>query len=170
MAMATPVAGGRGKRSLDAEIILVPFIDLLSMCICFLLITAVWIQIAVVQVKQGRGTEAETTTAPYDLEVRFVSPTQVEAELKKGGKTAKKMLWQGADAAAAVSSLDKGLESWLRGLIGNALPATEPLSKVVGSAMVTPKAGVNYGDLVLAMDALRKHQLINLGVTPGEGK
>jgi len=37
---------GKGKRSLDFELNLVPFIDLLSCCIAFLLITAVWTQMA----------------------------------------------------------------------------------------------------------------------------
>lgn len=38
--------GKSGKKSLDAELNLVPFIDLLVCCICFLLITAVWVQLA----------------------------------------------------------------------------------------------------------------------------
>jgi len=38
--------GGKGRRNLDFELNLVPFIDLLSCCISFLLITAVWTQMA----------------------------------------------------------------------------------------------------------------------------
>lgn len=37
---------GGGKRTLDFELNLVPFIDLLSCCISFLLITAAWTQLA----------------------------------------------------------------------------------------------------------------------------
>jgi len=37
---------GGGKRTLDFELNLVPFIDLLSCCIAFLLITAAWTQLA----------------------------------------------------------------------------------------------------------------------------
>ena len=44
-----------GKKALDAEINLVPFIDLLSCCISFLLITAVWTQIAGLQVSSSGG-------------------------------------------------------------------------------------------------------------------
>ena len=44
-----------GKKALDAEINLVPFIDLLSCCISFLLITAVWTQIAGLQVASSGG-------------------------------------------------------------------------------------------------------------------
>lgn len=40
------------KKPLDAELNLIPFIDLLICCICFLLITAVWIQLAQIDVSQ----------------------------------------------------------------------------------------------------------------------
>ncbi len=46
--------GGKAanKKPVDAELNLIPFIDLLVCCICFLLITAVWIQLAQIQVNQ----------------------------------------------------------------------------------------------------------------------
>src|SRR6059058_1905917 len=47
--------GKGGKKPLDAELNLVPFIDLLSCCISFLLITAVWTQIAGLQVASSGG-------------------------------------------------------------------------------------------------------------------
>ncbi len=45
---------------MDAEINLVPFIDLLSCCICFLLITAVWTEVAKIDVKPTPNMAAET--------------------------------------------------------------------------------------------------------------
>src|SRR5262245_56395475 len=48
MASAGPAA--TGKRAMDVEVNLVPFIDLLSCCICFLLISAVWTQVARIDV------------------------------------------------------------------------------------------------------------------------
>ncbi|MBK9293176.1 MAG: biopolymer transporter ExbD [Oligoflexia bacterium] len=39
-----------GKREIDVELNLVPFIDLMSTCICFLLITAVWTQVSMIQI------------------------------------------------------------------------------------------------------------------------
>lgn len=50
--MSMPASKG-GRKSLDAAINLVPFIDLLSCCISFLLITAVWSQLAAVPVAHG---------------------------------------------------------------------------------------------------------------------
>jgi biopolymer transport protein TolR len=47
MGVSDPSAGGRGgRKSVDAELNLIPFIDLLSVCILFLLMTAVWVQIS----------------------------------------------------------------------------------------------------------------------------
>ncbi len=39
-----------GKRDTDVELNLVPFIDLMSTCISFLLITAVWTQVSMIQI------------------------------------------------------------------------------------------------------------------------
>jgi len=57
MGGAAPTPTGKGgKKPLDAQINLVPFIDLLSCCISFLLITAVWTQLARMDVQQkGQG-------------------------------------------------------------------------------------------------------------------
>ena len=47
------VGGGHGgKKSVDSEIPLVPFIDLLLCCVMFLLVTAVWNQLAAVPAHQ----------------------------------------------------------------------------------------------------------------------
>ena len=54
MGASIPNPGGNGgKRSLDAEINLVPFIDLLCSLIAFLLMTAVWMQVSSLELKQG---------------------------------------------------------------------------------------------------------------------
>ena len=50
------------KQHLDFEVNLIPFIDLLSVCICFLLLTAVWIQVASMNVKQAIGGQAVQDT------------------------------------------------------------------------------------------------------------
>jgi biopolymer transport protein ExbD len=62
MGGAAPVPGGKGGRKpVDAAINLVPFIDLLSCCISFLLITAVWTQLARMDVTQkGQGQSGAT--------------------------------------------------------------------------------------------------------------
>lgn len=67
----SPAKGG--KKALDASINLVPFIDLLSCCLAFLLITAVWTQLARMNVTQkgpaAAGTETEIKDKPIELTV-----------------------------------------------------------------------------------------------------
>jgi len=54
-----------GRKSVDAALNLVPFIDLLSCCISFLLITAVWTQLAAVDVTPSdRGGARHEPTSP----------------------------------------------------------------------------------------------------------
>jgi len=51
-----------GKKSLSADLNLVPYIDLLTCMVAFLLITAVWTQLAQLNVKQrGSGGDQEGT-------------------------------------------------------------------------------------------------------------
>lgn len=46
MGVSIEQGGGKGRKSVDAELNLIPFIDLLSVCILFLLMTAVWVHIS----------------------------------------------------------------------------------------------------------------------------
>jgi len=53
---AVPEPSGKGKKkALDAVVNVVPFIDLLSCCLSFLLLAAVWTQVAKLQVSQSGG-------------------------------------------------------------------------------------------------------------------
>ena len=57
--------GGRGRRKeVNGELLLVPYIDLLTCMIAFLLITAVWTQIARLEVQQRGQGEAEGGDPP----------------------------------------------------------------------------------------------------------
>jgi biopolymer transport protein TolR len=56
--------GSRGKKALDATLNLVPFIDLLCSLISFLLMTAVWTQIARLELKQGNAAPPDSSTPP----------------------------------------------------------------------------------------------------------
>ncbi|MBI4819266.1 MAG: biopolymer transporter ExbD [Deltaproteobacteria bacterium] len=57
-------SGGGGKKSVDFQLNLVPFIDLLSVLISFLLMTAVWTQIAKIDVKQTPNLPSEDEPPP----------------------------------------------------------------------------------------------------------
>ena len=161
---------GSGRKSLNAEVNLVPFIDLLSMCICFLLMTAVWIQIGSLQIKQSKGTSAPTESG-LDLSLRFLGPSSVELSLAKGSKTVKKEAIAETSPEKLVDKLDQLLPTAVTAALKSKTPlAPNQLGSVVSSAMVTPRPGVPYGTLVAAMDVLRRHAIVNLGVVPVGGE
>jgi biopolymer transport protein TolR len=58
------IESGGKKRRLDAELNVIPFIDLLSVCITFLLVTAVWTTVDTMAVDQEVGTGVATPTDP----------------------------------------------------------------------------------------------------------
>jgi biopolymer transport protein ExbD len=61
--MSVSIQGGKSRRkSLNADLNLVPYIDLLTCMVAFLLITAVWTQLARLQAQQkGQGQAGEET-------------------------------------------------------------------------------------------------------------
>lgn len=73
MGGAAPTPSGKGgKKPLDATLNLVPFIDLLSCCISFLLITAVWTQLARMDVTQkGQGAAGADQEKPPEPTIQL---------------------------------------------------------------------------------------------------
>src|SRR4051812_41051685 len=101
---ASPQRGG--KRSLDAELNLVPFIDLLSMCICFLLMTAIWVEVGSLQIRQILGTDAAPVTQEaLDLQVRFTANKGMDVILEKGGRSVQSFNIEAQEGAVQVNKL-----------------------------------------------------------------
>ena len=74
MGVSIDTGGKGGKKAVDAELNLIPFIDLLIVNICFLLITAVWVQLARIKVSQkGKGSAAEKREdTPPEMRVKVI--------------------------------------------------------------------------------------------------
>lgn len=151
------------KKDLNADLNLTPFIDLLSTCVCFLLITAVWIEVGSVEIKQSHGTEAAASKKiSYDLDVVYKDATHLTLNLKKNGKRVKAFKVGADDETAMQASLNNVIQNKI----------LKFRSKVVeiATATVTPRSSVNYGSLVLTLDTLRKNQIINIGVLSANGR
>lgn len=148
----------RHKPHLDFEVNLIPFIDLLSVCICFLLITAVWINIGSMNVKQAVGGQsaAETEKKPLlwvfmaengDLTLDVRESSLIPASLKK-------LKIASVEGKSDYESLKKTVES---------MKLSEPS---LATALIQPKAQSNYEDIIELMDQFKKVGLNDLGVVP----
>ena len=172
MAGVSPSPSKGGKRELNADLNLVPFIDLLSMCICFLLMTAVWMEIGAVNVKQLVGSEAPAETkSSFEMDVRFNKPEELEVNLKHPKLKGQKFSVTAPTAEARLAQLKeklKALSSSLGAAVGIAptVDARTQMGQAVSVARVTTKAGVSYGEVVSVMDALRDLGIVSLGLVP----
>lgn len=147
MGVSIDTGGGKGgKKAVDAELNLIPFIDLLIVNICFLLITAVWVQLARIKVSQkGKGSAAEKTQdQPPEMRVKVVVLVGDEGYIITAGGERLVVPKQGA-----VYDTEK-LASRLRE-IKTRLPTKEDLT-------VAAEDGIRYLHLIRAMDvALGQH-------------
>lgn len=160
--MITTPGGGAGgrRRSLDGEMNLVPFIDLLSMCICFLLMTAIWIEIGSIQLHQLLGTSAMIDSKhPIELQVTLQSENSYQVALEQQGRVVQTMPVTGVDAAEARTRMSQ-LMNQLQNMI---LTQYEGVSV---SARVVPSRAVSYGDMVSILDILKGYGISALAVVP----
>lgn len=164
MAQISENSGG-GKRSLNADLNLVPFIDLLSVCICFLLMTAVWLQLGTVKVKQAFGENAAVQQEEaLELTVRMLATNHVSLELKKGSKSQGAVEVKGETKEAFTENLFTQVDAALA-KVGKT-DQQDPTQPAISSATVVPHDKVSYGNMIAVMDVLRKREIVNLAVTP----
>lgn len=82
-------SGGRG-RNIDVDLNLVPFIDLMSTCISFLLITAVWTQVSMIQIGSsiyGKKTDSGQIEQPQKEQVHLKLDVTNDGYTLNVGKT-----------------------------------------------------------------------------------
>jgi len=89
--------GGKGKRSVDSEINMIPMIDLLMVTISFLLITAVWTHMARI------NADAQVPGPPREVEPEKIEPEkQLHVEMRQPDKFV--LIWK--QAGTVISTVD----------------------------------------------------------------
>ncbi len=163
---------GRGyaKKEINAELNLTAFIDMLSMCICFLLATAVWMQIGSMEVKQSHGTQGDAGGAnKVEMEVQFLNAQDIKVSFRKSGRVIQSVRLKADSNVLLAEQLGTGLEGMLRKVVKVPKDFKDPLGSQVSAARFVPNRNVSYGEMISVMDVLRKNNIVNLGVVPVEG-
>ena len=156
MAGAAPQehTGKGGKKALDAELNLVPFIDLLSCCISFLLITAVWTQIAGLQVASSGG--------PPDQQKQETT-IDVKLLLTEKGYS---LTMAGAQIDIPKVNSKDGTPAYDRKTLAEKLKTLKASLPDQSAITVQPEDAVAYSDLVETVDTAMGEQLRNVTVAP----
>ncbi|MNJ94717.1 Biopolymer transport protein ExbD/TolR [compost metagenome] len=146
------------KKHLDFEVNLIPFIDLLSVSICFLLITAVWLNVGAMNVKQAVGGQAqEDTKKSPSVWIRMTAQGDLDLEVQQSSlvpAAMRKLRVAKADNTVNWSGLEKALTS---------LKQLEPS---LNTGLIQPTASTSYEDIIDVMDKLKKNGMTDLGVSP----
>jgi biopolymer transport protein TolR len=151
----------KSKKDLNIELDLVSFISFLSVCICFLLLTAVWIQIGAINVKQAVGGQSAADTKKVPA---------LWTKMQSGGK----VVLQFQDFPKSIT-----------GKLGSSLTLNgnnegeidfENFEKKIGelkvlvpdlkTGLVLPQAESRYENVIQLMDHMKKSGLSDLGVSP----
>lgn len=135
------VGGGHGgKKNLDSEIPLVPFIDLLLCCVMFLLVTAVWNKLARLDANQQVPGQAAQMDQPPPEEV-----IRLYLQVTQAGFTIASTAGERIEIPKAGEEYDvDGLRTRLQ-----ERRVAEPNRH---DLIVAPEDGVMYEDVIAAMD------------------
>jgi biopolymer transport protein TolR len=145
---------GGGKKALNVDLNLVPFIDLLTCLICFLLMAAVWIQIGKISVTQsGQGAPTEQTPEERQQLNLVVAITPQGFLLTGNGQTL-----EGGDIL-------KKDESYDYERLGAKLKEVHGLFPDKNDIVVMSEDTIEYKDLINTMDVCLANEFPNISVS-----
>lgn len=151
-------SGSRGKKGLNFDLNLVPFIDVLSTCICFLLMTAVFMELGTVNTKQALGDATENSqekkTNP-EAWVHLLDNGNIEIEVKKGSQT---------EVAARKIAARSGIPDMSR--FESSFKSLKEQLPQLEVALILPSPGSKYSQVIQLMDIAKKNQVQQVGIAP----
>jgi biopolymer transport protein ExbD len=155
--MTVSVGGGDGKKSINAELNLVPFIDFLSVLISFLLVSAVWTQLARINVTQ----KSASGGAPSDQPIQNVEQLKITIAVNPDGFVLSVGPLQKENIAKKGTEYDYEALFQKLSTLKEANPDKEDL--IVGSV-----AGVQYEFVIRTVDFCIKAGFPTVTVAPAD--
>lgn len=152
-------SGGRKgrKKNSNFELNLVPFIDVLSTCICFLLVTAVFINLGSMHVSQAVGSEKQKTEkSKGTVTVSLGGKGEIRFEVKdvKGLRGSSTVTISGEEGKVNF----KRTEQWIQSFASN--------NTEVKTVLLMPNPYSKYDDLIQLMAQFKKSQMDQIGIAP----
>jgi biopolymer transport protein TolR len=144
-------------KHLDFEVNLIPCIDLLSVCICFLLLTAVWLNVGAMNVKQAVGGQAAEDSAKKPVVwVHMSNEGDLLLDVQNSNVPANLRKLKITNVQGKPNFPD----------LSNAIKQLRTVDAGITTALIQPVAQTAYEDIIDIMDQFKKSGLIDLGVSP----
>ncbi len=145
------------KKELNFELNILPILDILSVLICFLLLTAVWVQMGTLDTKQAIGDNTATASSnPPSVWVSIQENGNVQLSLrdlphqKKSVETQILKKNSQINWDQLVAQLNQFKTQW-------------PDLK---TGIIQPSAGTSYQDVIKIMDQLKQLKFEGVGLSP----
>jgi biopolymer transport protein ExbD len=150
-------SAGEEKEELNFELNLLPVISMMSVCICFLLLTAVWTQIGSMNIDQGLGQESSrqdakaaslwiTMRSDGSMGLKMMDATDLPRDLQdRTFRASERGAWLGIEKHAA---------------------KIKKIMPTLKTALIMPDSRVNYGDVIRMMDRLKSLEIGEIGIAP----
>jgi biopolymer transport protein ExbD len=161
--MGAAVGTGGGKGDVNVELNIVPFIDLMSCLTAFLLVTAVWVNIAQINIQpKGKSRDTSTVTDPEEhvtLSV-LVQSDRIYIGLSRVNE------FQDIPKKGDGQDWEK-FETSLKEHKSSAFFSDRSDIEIAGES--TTQAPVEYQDVIHAMDIAVKVGFVDVGLTDPAG-
>ena len=160
--------GTGDKKSVNVELNIVPFIDLMSCLTAFLLVTAVWVQIAQLDLKP-KGKSHDPSQIKEDEEKVVLSvliqPDNIWlVQSRIGEQQSIKRAARGASQAATWAEFQASLEELKKSSF-----FVDRTDMELAAESVSRDNQVVYQDLIYAMDIAKKVGFTDIGLTDRDG-
>lgn len=143
------------KKDLDFEINILPILDILSVLICFLLLTAVWVQVGALSTQQALGDNTISQKEnPPSLWINVEKGGTLRISLRDVKTSNTESTVAGNRDGVNWTALTKKIQS---------LKSQFPELKTV---IIRPEAKANYGVVIQLMDQLKQNQMTDVGLSP----
>lgn len=147
------------KKNLNFELNLIPFIDVLSVCICFLLVTAVFINLGSLNVSQAVGSsklKEEKSKGSVTVSLGQLGDVRIEAKDVRA-------LGRGTPLNVVIRNqagkIDFArLEDWIKSF------STRYTD--VKTVMIMPNPQSKYDDLIQIMASFKSASMSEIGIAP----
>ncbi len=145
--------GSQNKKNLNVELNLLPVFDILSVCICFLLMTVVWIEVRAMETKQAMGSQSVAETVKESsIWLTIDDSNNLVATLKPAVGAEIKTVVNGK---AGVIDFEK-----VKSVLGSAY------SKNVRATHILPAKTTRYDQVIKLMDMAKQIGIQNIGLSP----
>ena len=143
----------QNKKNLNVELNLLPVFDVLSVCICFLLMTVVWVEIRAMETKQAMGSQAVAETAKIaSVWLTIDERNNLTVVMKSIAGTESKTMIPVKAGAIDFEKVKAAL--------------TNAFNQKATATHILPAKNTKYDQVIKLMDMAKQVGITNIGLSP----